>query len=116
MNCPIWLSTNQDTIAIPHSWQALVTEEKSRLNKVAFYDGHPKDLAQLKPSSDKEFKIFRIATWQFFYSKKSDRYWISCLYHETHIRLVKTIPFGTKVCKVTYGNQFHNGIEQVKCE
>ncbi|CDZ79108.1 hypothetical protein BN59_03425 [Legionella massiliensis] len=93
--CPNEIQTSQKLTSPQANWEIIVAEPHHFLNSVAFYSGHPKEMANLKPDlmNNKEAK------WTF--SPEHPTYLV-CEYSQTLIQLAQALPTEIKQCTVSY--------------
>ena len=84
----------------PQGWEPGLSDLKSQLAMVTFFDGPPAERASLKYDSELKQKGNWVATWTL--APNSRGYWIQCAYDNTTAVLSKRLPDTVKTCAVTY--------------
>jgi hypothetical protein len=77
----------------PAPWEALAGPRVRRVERVAFYSGHPREGASLRPNLGTEDG----AVWRFS-KAEPEGIWMGCLYNETPTMLVQRLPPETIEC------------------
>lgn len=93
--CPNEIQTSQKLTSPQANWEVIEAEPHHFLDSVAFYSGHPKEMANLKPDlmNNKEAK------WSF--SPEQPTYLV-CQYSQTLIQLAQALPAKIKQCTVSF--------------
>ena len=117
IECPAEISVVQKLGKLPHCWES-GSRHNARylLRSVAFFDGHPSELAHLKPDDEGEHSLVT----QLDPNTKGGS-WVACEYTDTSAVLWAKLPDGTKRCKVEYDASiklggYWQGIRSIECE
>ena len=110
--CPAQLKTQQSLEATPAGWEPWIDAVNSRhgLESVAFYSGHPKELASLVPTN--EDASDQDPVWDF---DAKEQIWQACRYRDTKVQLIQKLPKGTVHCRVVRQPNVSPGIRAVEC-
>ena len=102
LSCPATITTQQSG-APAEGWDVseAVTNQKHVLRAAGFFDGPPKDQAQLKPRVQPSKAGNK--TIYTFEGPAPDGIWLSCGYDGTRVVASKKIPSGITRCTVAYG-------------
>jgi hypothetical protein len=98
--CPAEIRTGQELKSDAKDWDVFIdtANERHPLSGVSYYDGPPRELAQLAPDrSDK-----RGDSWTFPAREKGRSIWQVCRYSDTSIQLSRKIPDRIKTCRVSF--------------
>lgn len=98
--CPDKIETRQTISAVPDPKTWLVYEDpadhQNSLAGFQVFDGHPKDHRSLVPTGLDRGKS------PFWENKTINGFWISCFYHQSNIRLTRSISNSVKKCTTKY--------------
>ena len=98
--CPAEVNVEQRVTNPPQGWEPSLSDLKSQLAMVTFFDGPPVERASLKYDSELKQKGNWVGTWTL--APNSRGYWIQCAYDNTTAVLSKRLPDTVKTCAVTY--------------
>ena len=94
-NCPKEIKSIQHVHISTQKWETLTDLPNNFLSGIAFYSGHPKELADLKP----KYINKKSAKWAF---SKKEMIYIVCQYNKTGIKLTQPLPKRTTECVVHF--------------
>lgn len=99
--CPDSIAVDEHLAEPVNTWEAVLEEFPYQLSSVGFFDGHPREKAELTPDKEKKSKKRQMATWHFVPNNPRGN-WIACGYDRTNVTLVRTLDAKVSVCTVTY--------------
>lgn len=97
--CPDSIIVQENVTELPEGWFAHRGEVPHRLMKVGFFDGNPKEKAELAPEKETENKGKWRSVWSFD-AKTAQDLWISCSYGRTAMTLAQPLKKPYKSCSV----------------
>jgi hypothetical protein len=94
--CPDTIKTAQSMRDVPAGWTPFIdtVNTRHRLERVDFYDGNPKELADLAPDNADSGQP---PVWTFTRTPGHSIYQV-CSYTQTAVRMVRPIPDDIKSC------------------
>ncbi|HSN92709.1 MAG TPA: STY0301 family protein [Anaeromyxobacteraceae bacterium] len=96
--CPEEIAVEQRLAAPLEGWASRRTQGRITLERIAIYDGHPSELADLVPDGEEPRAGGRIASvWKLSPSKV---YWVECAYGRTDVAVFRRLPEKTTRCEV----------------
>lgn len=90
LRCPDSIVVLENAKELPEGWFAHADEVPHRLTRVGFFDGNPKERAELAPEKETRKKGKRYALWRFDAGTEQN-IWISCSYGRTAMTLVQPL-------------------------
>lgn len=104
IKCPKEITTHQSLVEPVADWQEFVrpsfSDQNSKLShfyRIDLYAGDPKEIAQLKPDDENAINH----TWSFSEPAPAKiPIYMSCVYHDTRIEVIKALPLNVKECTV----------------
>ena len=119
--CPPHIAVSEAIKSRPSEWQVfnqdIDNNAKHYLEYVSFSDGHPQDLAYLRPSSEIKHKSNNEALTTSVFEMTGvspDGMYLICGYAQTTVTLIKSVGSAYKVCKVASSDVTHV-IKSIKC-
>ena len=113
--CPDRLETHQTLKKQIIGWEPFFDPNALQLlESVDFYDGPPKQMAQLVPdNSDSK----NDPSWTFAprEGQKAADIWQVCRYTNTKVSLERRLPPGTKKCSITYSKTVTPHVDAIVC-
>ena len=114
--CPRRIETKQSLLkAVPH-WESFPDPNAVNiLRSVSFYDGNPKEMAELTPGfADSN----RDPVWTFMAARegKAVDIWQVCHYQDSKIGLAMRLPQGIGSCIVKYSKKVSPQIDSISCK
>jgi hypothetical protein len=102
LECPAAIVTTQTAAALSN-WEVsdLKAGDRQRLRAAVFTDGHPKDLAVLKPAAEKKTKSGTRVVYRFD-GGFAQGIWLQCSYENTKITVQQKLAGPAKSCTVNY--------------
>lgn len=117
--CPDSLIVQENVTALPEGWFAHGGEVTHWLMKVGFFDGNPKEKAELAPEKETKKRGRWRSVWRFD-SETAKDVWISCSYGRTAMTLVKPLKKPYKRCEVVFDAAVtidgQPSVVSIKCE
>jgi hypothetical protein len=107
--CPSQIKVEQTVLDAPAGWSVHNTRSLHPFVNVRFSDGDPSQLVTLAPSRQKKRKGTPVDVWDFA-APSSEGYWISCVYAETSVVVVRQLPADVTSCEVEYDKAFTSPI------
>ena len=98
--CPETVKVEQRVVETPQGWGAGLSDTKSAIAMVTFFDGPPTERASLKYDTELKQRGGWVATWTL--APNTRGYWIQCAYDNTTAVLSRRLPESVKTCAVTY--------------
>lgn len=119
--CPSEIVVEWKVSSLPAEWQTLTTDAgipvRHALASVMFTDGHPKELAFLRPTAGDATVTTKgsIRTSVYEFSGVSpDGIWLVCQYHNTPAIIFRKLPASHQRCKVTQSED--EGVRSIQCK
>ena len=114
--CPPAISVSWKTCDVPTGWETLSAEGDKRsmrsLAAVAFTDGHPKQLAYLRPVTERSNGGTNQVSTYAFQGVSEEGIWIVCQYHNTAASVFRRLP-DHKLCEVAWSKD--DGVKSIRC-
>jgi hypothetical protein len=101
--CPQSIDVTQSATPVK-GWETVDEATPIVLDRVAVYSGHPREKASLVPDGDEDMFNTKHDVWTLHRKSKDDDFWISCVYINTTIMLVKKVPQSSNAVIVEYDN------------
>lgn len=99
LRCPDSIVVQENVTKLPEGWFAHGDEVPHRLMRVGFFDGNPKERAELAPEKETRKRGKRYAVWRLD-AATAKNVWISCSYGRTAMTLVQPVPKPYTKCTV----------------
>lgn len=99
--CPDSIAVEEHLVKPVNTWEAVLEEFPYQLSSVGFFDGHPREKAELTSGKEKKSKKKQTASWHFVPNNPRG-IWIACGYDHTNVTLVRSLDAKVSVCTVTY--------------
>lgn len=99
--CPDSIAVEEHLAKPVNTWETVLEEYPHQLSSVGFFDGHPREKAELTPDKEKKSKTKQMATWRFVPNNPQGN-WIACAYDRTNVTLVRSLDATVSTCTVTY--------------
>lgn len=118
--CPPEIAVTWEVSSLPPEWQTFRTDTSNSvrhpLASAAFTDGHPKELAFLRPTAgdaaDTAAGSIRTSVYNFS-AASPDGIWLMCQYHNTPAIIFRKLPISHKECKVTQSED--DNVRSIRC-
>ena len=121
IKCPDRLALEETVKSTYPSWE--VTVDKGKFDfffeAIHLFDGHPREMASLKPDEETEAPGRLVATWHLPKAEADRGYWVGCAYSNSMTLLAKRLPDTVSVCRYTVGRHASGtlaGVESFICE
>jgi hypothetical protein len=117
--CPMKIETGQELAQIPKGWELFSDPNgKHVLSAVSFYEGHPKEMADLAPDNEGAADgTPRVWTFpQGKSGKKGAAIWQVCRYTNTRLTLTRKIEADTKSCRVKTSKDVTPEVLSITCQ
>ncbi|MDB5823448.1 MAG: hypothetical protein JWR21_2152 [Herminiimonas sp.] len=103
VKCPERIALEEVAKSDYPSWE--VTADKGKvgffLESIQLYDGHPREMASLRPDEEIEPHGRLAATWHLPKAEPDRGYWVGCAYRNSMTLLAKRLPDTVSVCRYT---------------
>lgn len=118
--CPSEIVVAWKVSSLPAGWQTLTTDAgipvRHPLASATFTDGHPHELAFLRPTAEDATVTTKgsIRTSVYEFSGVSpDGIWLVCQYHNTPAIIFRKLPASVQRCEVTQSED--EGVQSIRC-
>jgi len=119
--CPAEIDTSWHISSPPQGWETLNSDAKTnvrhQLDYATFTDGHPRELAFLRPareeSTSDERGEFSTSIYEFT-GVSPDGIWLVCGYSDTPAIIMKRLSATHKSCRVKYSQDIP--VQSISCE
>jgi hypothetical protein len=103
IKCPDRIDLEQAANANYASWE--VTPDKGKVGflfeSIRLFDGHPREMASLKPDDETEAPNRLVGTWHLPKAESDRGYWVGCSYSNSMTLLAKRLPDTVSICRYT---------------
>jgi hypothetical protein len=121
IKCPDRIALEETAKSAYPSWEVTIDKGKSDFFFEAIYlfDGHPRDMASLKPDEETETPARIVGTWHLPKAEPDRGYWVGCAYSNSMTLLAKRLPDTVSICRYTVKRHSSGtlaGVESFICE
>lgn len=106
-SCPETIAVDAKVTESFPAWEVVQNPQGHHFTRVAFYSGHPREMASLVPDRQTESS----SAWEFP-GKASQNFWLACEYTNTEMMLVRQLSSGFAECEVVFASQL---VESITC-
>lgn len=103
IQCPDPIALKEVAKSTHPKWE--VTADKGKIavsfESILLYDGHPREMASLKPDDESETPGRLVATWNLPKAEPDRGYWVGCAYRNSMTLLTKRLPDTVSTCRYT---------------
>lgn len=102
IDCPPTIDATEAIVGTADSWEVApdLGKRARRLDSIAVFAGHPRDMASLVPDRTRADKHRRTSVWTLR-PDKGEGYWVACRYTNSLLLLTRALPKDARKCELT---------------